>query len=70
MRRQKQAEGIAAARERGVQFGRQHLPVPDGFEDLARQWENGGISAGSAAAKLGMSRDTFLRRAREYRTAT
>lgn len=69
MRRQKQAEGIAAARERGVRFGRQHLPVPDGFEDLARQWENGGISAGSAAAKLGMSRDTFLRRAREYRTA-
>ena len=65
-RRRKQAEGIAAAKRRGVQFGRQRLAVPDGFEDMARLWENGGISAGSAAAELGMSRDTFLRRAREY----
>lgn len=69
VRSQKQTERIAAARKRGVRFGRQRLPVPEGFEDMAQLWEEGGISAGNAAAELGMSRDTFLRRAKEHRAA-
>ena len=69
-RSRKQTERIAAARKRGVRFGRQRLPVPEGFEDMAQLWEEGGISAGNAAAELGMSRDTFLRRAKEHRAAT
>ena len=68
-RGQKQIEGIEAAKKRGVRFGRRRLPVPDGFEDMAQLWKSGGISAGNAAAELGMSRDTFLRRAKEYREA-
>lgn len=66
LRRQRQAEGIAAARARGVRFGRRRIQVPDGFADLAKQWEGGWISATAAAGKLGMSRDTFLRRAKEF----
>ena len=62
--RQRQAEGIAAARARGVRFGRRRIQVPDEFAYVAEQWEVGGISA--AANELGMSRDTFLRRAREF----
>lgn len=64
--RQRQAEGIAAARKRGVRFGRRRIQLPDGFEDMAEQWEDGWISATVAADELGMSRDTFLRRAREF----
>lgn len=64
--RQRQTEGIAAAQARGVHCGRKRLHLPDGFEGVAAQWENGGVSATAAAAELGMSRDTFLRRAKEF----
>ena len=64
--RQRQTEGIAEAKARGVHCGRQRLRVPDGFEAIAAQWESGEISATVAAASLGMSRDTFLRRAKEF----
>ena len=64
--RQRQTEGIAEAKARGVHCGRQRLRVPDGFEAIAVQWESGEISATVAAASLGMSRDTFLRRAKEF----
>ena len=63
--RQRQAEGIAAAKARGVHCGRRRLEIPEGFEDYAERWESGWLSATSAAGELGMSRDTFLRRARE-----
>lgn len=64
--RQRQAEGIAAAKARGVRFGRERLSPPPGFRKMARLWREGSISASAAAEKLDMSRDTFLRRAREY----
>lgn len=63
--RQRQAEGIAAARARGVRFGRSRAQIPEGFADMAEQWERGWVSATVAANELGMSRDTFLRRVRE-----
>ena len=65
---QRQVEGIAAAKRRGVRFGRERLALPEGFCDIAQLWEQGRISAGSAARELGMSRDTFLRRVKEYCT--
>ena len=64
--RQRQAEGIAAAKARGVRLGRERLAPPPGFRKMARLWREGSISASAAAEKLDMSRDTFLRRAREY----
>ena len=49
--RQRQAEGIAAAKARGVRFGRPPKPLPDNFYPLDRQWKKGLIT-GTAAAKL------------------
>ncbi len=66
--RQRQAEGIEAAKARGVRFGRERLPLPECFEDLAEDWWEGYISAGDAAKQIGVSRDTFLRRVKEWGT--
>jgi len=64
--RQRQAEGIEAARARGVRFGRERIPMPESFDDLAEDWWNGYVSAADAARQTGVSRDTFLRRAKEW----
>lgn len=62
--RQRQAEGIAAAKARGVQFGRPAKPVPDCFEEVANQWRNGTITGVAAAKKCGMPLSTFRYKAR------
>ena len=62
--RQRQAEGIAAAKERGVQFGRKSLPQPEEYADVYQKWESGRLSARAAAAALGVSHSTFLKWAR------
>lgn len=64
--RQRQAEGIAAARERGVHLGRTRIPLPEEFGALAEAWWRGRVSAGQAGRELGISRTTFQRRAREW----
>ena len=65
--RTRQAEGIAAAKERGVRFGPARIPMPEGFDELAEDWKNGYISATEAGRQLGISRKTFTRRASEWR---
>ena len=67
--RQRQAEGIAEAKERGVRFGPDRLPMPEEFEVLAQQWWNGEVSGEHAAKSLGLSRRTFCRRAKEWGNA-
>ena len=47
--RQRQAEGIAAALERGVRFGRKRTELPERFGELARLWREGGVSSREAA---------------------
>ena len=64
--RQRQAEGIAAALERGVRFGPDRIPMPEGFEELAEDWWNGSVTATDAGRMLGISRKTFTRRAEEW----
>ena len=64
--RQRQAEGIAAAKERGVQFGRTRIPMPEGFEELAEDWRLGRVTAVQAGKELGISRTTFRTRAMEW----
>lgn len=66
--RKRQEQGIAAAKQRGVQFGRPQTPLPEGFETIVFAWENGWITAGEAFEKCGMSESTFFRRLREYRS--
>lgn len=65
--RQRQAEGIAAAKARGVSFGPKRIPMPDAFEELAEDWWFGRITAKRAGRTLGISRSTFARRAEEWR---
>lgn len=59
--RQRQQEGIAAARLRGVRFGRPRKQVPAEFEWVRQQWEQGRITSRQAARQLGVAQDTFLR---------
>lgn len=59
--RQRQKEGIAAARLRGVKFGRPRKEIPEEFYQLKAQWENKKISSREAARELEISQDTFLR---------
>ena len=59
--RQRQAEGIALAKAKGVKFGRRPKERSAEFESLKRVWEDGQISARAAAKKLGISHTTFLK---------
>ena len=63
--RQRQKEGIAAARLRGVKFGRSRKPVPELFFQLKEQWEKKEITSRQAAKTLHIAQDTFLRWVRE-----
>ncbi|MGI6079923.1 MAG: recombinase family protein [Candidatus Avilachnospira sp.] len=59
--RQRQREGIVAAKLRGVKFGRPEKPVPEKFWELKNDWENKKISSRQAARELSIAQDTFLR---------
>lgn len=58
-RRQRQAEGIAAAKARSVRFGRPAAPVPDNFDEVHQDWRAGKMSLQQAADACGISRGTF-----------
>ncbi|MDR2571618.1 MAG: recombinase family protein [Oscillospiraceae bacterium] len=58
--RQRQAEGIAAAKKRGVKFGRPQKERPGNFDEVREAWEGEKISAREAARRLGVDRMTFL----------
>lgn len=58
--RQRQAEGIAAARQQGIKFGRKPMERPLEYKRLKEQWKQGEISARSAAKQLGITHRTFL----------
>ena len=58
---QRQAEGIAAAKARGVKFGRKPKERPAEYEHLRDEWRAGRISARAAAQKLGITHRTFIK---------
>lgn len=62
---QRQAEGIAAAKAKGVPFGRPPKEIPDDFEKLLMRWKANELSARQAASILGVSHVTFLKWTRE-----
>lgn len=64
--RQRQAEGIAAAKSRGVRFGRPPRPLPDNFHILYQKWRAGKITGTAAAKACGMPLATFRYRAEVY----
>ena len=59
--RQRQAEGIAAAKARGVRFGRRAAAVPPEFPAVHAQWRRGAFGSREAGARLGVSQTTFLK---------
>lgn len=59
--RQRQREGIAAAKQRGVKFGRPKKQVPEEFARLREKWMQKEVSSREATKRLGISQDTFLR---------
>ena len=66
---QRQAEGIAAAKARGVRFGRPPKPLPENFHEIYQQWKNGKITGLEAAKACGMPMSTFRYRAEIYEKA-
>jgi DNA invertase Pin-like site-specific DNA recombinase len=64
--RQRQAEGIAVAKAKGVRFGRPPKPLPDNFYCVYHQWKNGEITGVTAARTCGMPMSTFRYRAEIY----
>jgi DNA invertase Pin-like site-specific DNA recombinase len=62
--RQRQAEGIAAARARGVRFGRPPAPVPPNFAQVARAWRAHELTLAQAARATGMPQSTFYAKAK------
>lgn len=58
--RQRQAEGIAAAKAKGVKFGRRPMERPPEFETVRNKWKEGQLSARKAALQLGITHRTFL----------
>ena len=59
--KQRQREGIEAAKKRGGKFGRPCIPVPEEFYDLKEKWLNKKITSREAATTINVSQDTFLR---------
>ena len=64
--RQRQAEGIAAAKARGVRFGRPPKPLPDNYLSTYLQWKSGALTGTAAAKECGMPLATFRYRAERY----
>lgn len=67
--RQRQAEGIAAAKARGVRFGRPPAPLPENFHGVYQRWRAGKITGAAAAKECGMPISTFRYRASVYENA-
>ena len=66
--RKRQADGIAAAKARGVQFGRPIKKPPENFNHVVKQWERGKISFADALEQTGFKQATFYNRLRELRS--
>ncbi len=68
--RQRQAEGIAAAKARGVKFGRPSKALPDNFEQIHRKWRRGQLKLQEAADACAMPVSTFYAKAMQFEKTT
>ena len=64
--RKRQAQGIAAAKKRGIRFGRPRKILPPNFQDILAQYKSRNISLDNAASQCNMSKSTVYRRYNEY----
>jgi len=65
--RQRQSEGIAIAKKKGVRFGRPEKVAPDNFSELVKKWEKNQISLDDVLRLCNMGRSTFYARLKEYK---
>lgn len=65
--RKRQAEGIAAAKAKGVKFGRPQKLIPNDFGKIVKMWEQKKLPFAEALSQCDMSEATFYRKLREYR---
>ena len=68
--RQRQAEGIAAAKAKGVKFGRPPLPLPENFYEVHKSWRAKKITLKEAAKACDMPIGTFYGKARKFENVT
>lgn len=64
--KKRQAQGIAAAKAKGVKFGRPEVPMPDDFDKYIYKWEKGQITTTEILKITGLTKSTFYRKVREY----
>ena len=64
--KQRQAEGIAAAKARGVKFGRPPVPLPDNFYEVHKQWRDKKLTLKQAAIACNLATSTFFDKAKEF----
>lgn len=64
--KKRQAEGIAAAKAKGVHFGRRTKPLPENFDLVYKRWKKGKITGTAAAKECGMPLSTFRYKAKNY----
>ncbi len=67
--KQRQAEGIAAAKAKGVKFGRPPLPLPNNFYEIHKAWRSKKLTLKEAANACNMSVGTFYGKARKLENA-
>ena len=65
--RSRQAQGIAAAKKRGVKFGRPKKELPDNFKSVVEKWRCKELSSRQAAKECGMPLSTFMSKAKQMR---
>jgi len=68
--RQRQAEGIAAAKKKGVKFGKPPRPLPGNFHEAYQHWKSGGMTCTAAAKECGLPLSTFRDKAKIYGNVT
>ncbi len=64
--KQRQAEGIAAAKARGVKFGRPPVPIPNNFYEIHKQWREKKITQKQAAKACNLAESTFVDKAKAF----
>ena len=67
--KQRQAEGIAAAKARGVRFGRPSKPLPNNFHDIRKQWRGKKLTLKQAANACNMPETTFIDKVQRFEKA-
>ena len=68
--RQRQAEGIAAAKAKGIRFGPPPIPLPENFHEVYQDWKHKNITITEAAKRCEMPRSTFYNKAKKYEKNT